>query len=81
MVLKSRIRSSYSLLTSYAYVRAVLDNFVIYYPVLDRGNRIPPSKAKPAFSSRDAVRLSSVRGNRVPLLTVGVNIVVFSVTV
>ena len=49
--------------------------------VLDSNNRLPSSKAISTLSNRDAVRLSSVKGNRTSPFTVGVNKVVFSIIV
>ena len=49
--------------------------------ILDSDDRLPSSKSISTLSSRDAVRLSSVRGNRTSPFTVGVNKVIFSIIV
>jgi hypothetical protein len=69
----SLVRSGCSLSTCYACTEAVLHRLACCCPVLGDGDGLLSSKVISTLSSREVVRLSSVRGDRTSLSTVGVN--------
>jgi hypothetical protein len=75
----SWIGSGYSLLTYYTYTEAVLYGLACYYPILGSNYRLLSSKAISTLSSKKAVGLLLVRGNRTSLSTIGINRTVYSI--